>query len=213
MRDAIDRLFAPLAAVVRREPVPLRGAWSFSTRRAYAAASQLGTGDGPFVEIADACWRGTFESPTPLVGLMILCTATEARWAKSEPARANPAVEVRLTGAGGFARPTATFSACLSGGFTVGIPVSAAEDLVESCRVNTAAVEAGRPHALAEVADTVLVVVLIPSAAVEVGRCRLWRLRRRFARGLPPPLAEVLTRRRAGTLVCAGGGGSEPIAR
>ena len=69
MSALVDNLFAPLVAVVSPEPVFARGSWSTSRRKTYASASQLGTCEGPYVEVIDSVWGGALESVVPLAGI------------------------------------------------------------------------------------------------------------------------------------------------
>ena len=72
MPSFIENFFSPLAAVLPAEPVELRGEWSTSLRRTYENAAQVDSGVGPFVEVIDARWAGTFESSVPLTGIAML---------------------------------------------------------------------------------------------------------------------------------------------
>ncbi len=84
---AIDKLSAALSSVVSPIAVNLAGAWSTSLRKTYASPSQAGTGAGPFVEVVDAKWQGTFECNEPMAGIAFLATDTETFWTKSAPRR------------------------------------------------------------------------------------------------------------------------------
>src|SRR5207245_2121346 len=96
MAPFIEKLLSPLAAVVPGEPFELRGEWSPSLRRAYENVSQLDSGVGPFVEVMDARWAGTFESSVPLTGIAMLYSPGGGCWVKANPATMNPAMQVSL---------------------------------------------------------------------------------------------------------------------
>lgn len=79
-------------AAVPAEPVRMSGAWAGKPQRRYASPTQLGTGEGPYVEVVDWRWYGAFESPLPLVGLAFLAAGERVYWVKSEPPGARPSV-------------------------------------------------------------------------------------------------------------------------
>ncbi len=195
MRGFVEELSSPLTAVVPAEPVTVRGSWSTHRRKAYSDASQLGTGTGPFVEVVDSVWAGTFESAVPLAGIALMCTPGTAWWAKSSPAGVHLPVRVSLTASSATTGERATFAGSFHGAFVPWVPVDGGQ---AGCRLGTENLATGRPHVVAEVGDVAFAAVLLPEALLKVGRNRLWRLRDAIAPGLPSSLAELLTRRRAG---------------
>src|SRR5262249_40956699 len=96
MLAALERLLSPLATVVEAHEVSLRGEWSTSTVRTYAHPSQLGTGEGPFVEVVNAHWRGIAQGPRPLAGLAVSAPRKGVAGSRSERPAASPALEVSL---------------------------------------------------------------------------------------------------------------------
>jgi hypothetical protein len=197
MSALLDEFFFPLRTVVPGEPIAVRGAWSTSRRKTYAAASQLGTGAGPFVEVVDSAWVGVFESAVALAGIAFLCTARRAWWVKSLPPQANPPVRISWTAAAATRGGRATFTGQFHG---VGLPAVPIEGDETTCRLGAENLVTGRPCVVAAAGGSAFVVLLLPGALLKVGRNRLWRLRDDVAPGLPADLGELLTRRRSGEL-------------
>ena len=65
----VDAISSALAGVVPEEPVEVDGDWSSSKRRTYKEESQLGSGEGPYVEVVDHRWHGVIRGTKPLVGI------------------------------------------------------------------------------------------------------------------------------------------------
>ena len=197
MRVFVENLFAPLTAVVPAEPVTVRGSWSTHPRKVYSDASQLGTGTGPFVEVVDSVWAGSFESAAPLAGIALMCTPGTAWWAKSNPAELNPCVRVSLTASSATTSERATFAGSFHSAFVPGVPVGGG---LANCRIGPENLVTGRPHVVAEVGEAAFVLLLLPGALLRTGRNRLWRVRDAVVSDLPSSLADLVTRRRAGEL-------------
>src|SRR5262245_31046743 len=96
MHPLIERLAAELAPIVPAEPVEVSGAWSTTRRRTYASATQLGSGEGPFVEVVDVRWQGTLACAVPLAGYLFMITSDEASWVKSSPPTIDPVLHASM---------------------------------------------------------------------------------------------------------------------
>ena len=200
MPPFIEAFLSPIAAVVPGEPAELRGEWSTSLRRTYENAIQLGSGAGPFVEVIDARWAGTFESSVPLTGIAILYLPSGGYWVKASPATMNPAVQVSLHARAGCVVGQASFAAGLHGAFLPSVPVACGNDLIAACTFGSTHAVTGRPHLVAEIDGATFIVVLLQGSVLKGGRNRLWHLRDELASSLPTDLHQLLAHGRTGNL-------------
>jgi hypothetical protein len=197
---ALERFLSPLAIVVEAHEVSLRGEWSTSTERTYAHASQLGTGEGPFVEVTNAHWRGVAQGPPPLAGLAFSATTEGVTWSRSERPAASPALEVSLHPCpweSGTASLAFTFHGA---GAILSRTVPFRDRLLEACTVREGPLVTGRLGWVGEAGGVNFGLVLLPGPALKVARNGLWHLRDRLAVALPEPLRRLLTRGRSGFL-------------
>lgn len=197
MPPFIEDFFSPLAAVVHGEPVKLSGEWSTSLRRTYESAVQVDSGVGPFVEVIDARWAGTFESSVPITGIAMLYR-DGGSWAKASPATMNPGVQVSVHARAGCVDGQASFAASLHGAFLPTVPVVCGDDLPAACTFGSSHAVTGRPHLVAEVDGTAFIVLMLQGSVLKVGRNRLWHLRDELASALPADLRQLLVRGRTG---------------
>lgn len=197
MPPFIEDFFSPLAAVVPGEPAELRGEWSTSLRRIYENAIQVDSGVGPFVEVIDARWAGTFESSVPLTGIAMLYRSG-GWWAKASPATMNPGVQVSLHTRAGCVDGQASFAAGLHGVFLPTVPVTCGDDLSAACTFGSSHAVTGRPHLVAEIDGAAFIVVMLQGSVLKVGRNRLWHLRDELVSALPTDLRQLLARGRTG---------------
>ena len=189
-----------LAGVMPAESIEIRGTWSTTTRRQYKDQSQLGTGEGPFMDVVDMRWRGSINCAKPVAGLAVLHHGPSLYWVKSSPASPNPPVEVSLHTYRDFLAGRATFTAWLAGEGLPGIPVSCGSDPVKSCAMGTKRTATGRVHLVAEIDGAAFVVILFQGELLKTGRNRIWRLRDEIAARLPADVRDLLTRRRTGVV-------------
>src|SRR5262245_3419772 len=197
MLPGLERFLSPLATVVEAHEVSLRGEWSTSTERKYAHASQLGTGEGPFVEVANAHWGGVAQGPWPLAGLTFSATIEGVTWSRSE--RPAASLEISLS-ARDYKSGRASFS---FGFYGAGLPMQTVPSrarLLEVCPVREGPLVTGRLRWVCEAQGVNFGLVLLPGPAVKVARVGIWHLRDRLAVALPEPLRQLLTRGRSGFL-------------
>jgi len=199
MLAALEQFLSPLATVVEAHEVSLRGEWSTSTERTYAHASQLGTGEGPFVEVVNAHWRGVAQGPRPLAGLAFSATTKGVTWSRSERPAASPALEVSLR-ASAWELGTASLAFTFHGAVLASGTVPSRDRLLEVCTVREGPLVTGRLGWVGEAQGVNFGLVLLPVPALKVARNGLWHLRDRLAVALPEPLRRLLTRRRSGFL-------------
>jgi hypothetical protein len=173
----IERIEHALADLVAPEPIEIRGGWSRSLRRTYSDPAQSGSGAGPFADVVDVLWRGTFDCACPIAGVAFLHTGRSLHWVKSQPASPNLAVQVSLHAYADHSPEGATFSAALGQAFLPGVRVRCGPDLETACALGPARAATGRAHCVAEIDGVAFIVVLIPGALLKTGRNRLWRLR------------------------------------
>jgi hypothetical protein len=121
-------------------------------------------------------------------------------WAKSAPAAINPSIEIGLHAYANRPAERATFSAGLGSARLPGVPVRCGPDLAQSCALGTPRAATGRPHLVGEIDGAAFAVVFLPSALLQTGRKRLWRLREEFAASLPAEIRLLFTRGRTGEL-------------
>jgi hypothetical protein len=197
--DLLEAFLAPLATALEPEEASLGGEWSTSLRRTYAHTGQSGTGEGPFVEVVDARWRGVVRGPSSLTGLAFMVTVEGVAWVRSKPPVADPEVEVSLHR---WADRTdgASLAASFHGALPPSVPVPCGDRPREACRVNEGRVTMGRPTVVAAVGEVWFAVLLLPGAAVRVARNRLWHLRDELAGSLPEAVRRLMTRGRTGLL-------------
>src|SRR5215468_5590285 len=198
MLAALERFLSLLATVVEAHEVSLRGEWSTSTEHTYAHASQLGTGEGPFVEVVNAHWRGVAQGPWPLAGLAFSATTEGVTWSRSERPAASPALEVSLHPCpweSGTASLAFTFHGAILSG-----TVPFRDRSLEVCTVREGPLVTGRIGWVSEAQGVNFGLVLLPGPALKVTRNGLWHLRDRLAVALPEPLRRLLTRGRSGFL-------------
>jgi hypothetical protein len=198
LHPLLQQLESSLAAVLTRVPVTLTGQWSSSERRVYASEVQVGTGAGPFVSIRDLRWSATLACALPIAGIAFLATAEELFWVKSAPPAPIQPAGVSLHRWADDSPDRATFSATLGGAVLPGVPVACREPLSDACRRGPAAAHTGSVICLAEADGAAFCVLLLQGALLEVGRGRLWRLRKETAVLLPPGPRDLLTRSRTG---------------
>jgi hypothetical protein len=193
-------LVAPLSRVIPPMPVDIRGQWSRTSRRTYASETQLGTGQGPFVEVEDARWRGALECAVPLAGIAVLLTEEETRWSRSAPAALAPPLEISLHARAGGGDGRASFAADFHGAHLPSLPVPCGPDLTAACLLEAGPLLTSQAQRLAAVPGAELLVVLLPASAIKTARNRLWHLRDELAAALPADLQRFLTRGRSGVL-------------
>ena len=111
----LDEISSALMGLVPEIPVKIRGEWQTTHRRVYESAQQMGSGVGPFVDVADMRWRGTIECSTPLTGIAFLSTTREISWAKAGRPAEHPTLEVSLHARANYVDGTATFASALMG--------------------------------------------------------------------------------------------------
>ena len=209
----LEQLDNTLRAHVPVERVECSGEWTEALRRTYTSELQAGSGAGPYSAVVDRRWRGTLASPDPIGGMAFLATGKDVHWVKApEISHALP-VDVSLH-AYAIAKPDrATFTASLAGAYLPGIPVHFQSAFSKACLVQPGSVSSGRLSCLARADTAAFFVLLLPRSVLEVGRKRLWRVRDEISASLPPPLRELLTRRRAGTIPLASPSPQDPATR
>src|SRR6185295_19062868 len=182
----LDQLDSSICDVVPVESVDFRGEWTTSSRRAYKSEAQIGTGDGPFVEVVDFRWRGALTSAGPFSGIAFLLTADNLYWAKAPEVSLTLPVDVSLHAYAGYTADGATFTARLAGACLPGVPVAGSADLAAACALGPNVLITGRVTCLARTSAAAFFVLLIPRGLLKMGRKRLWRLREDVAPSLPP---------------------------
>lgn len=195
---SIRDLSSALVTVVPELPVLMRGSWSTSSRKVYESAGQAGSGSGPFREVVDARWSGSFECEAPLAALGFLVTAERTYWGKSAPAVAHPLVHVSLHAYANYDSECATFAAGVHGLTPPSLPFPCGNDLIAACSLGPRDATTGQAHQVARVEGAAFVVILLPASVLTTGRNRLWRLRDDLASNLPSDLRGILTRGRTG---------------
>jgi hypothetical protein len=193
----LEELWAPIAAIVAPEPVEIRGAWSTSTRR-------TATVGGALVDVADVRWRGAIIGRSPLAALLFSSRPEGFGWCKSRRASAPLPLEVSLHARADDRSDRATLAVALHGSVPATVTVACGRDLTAACAVGSDGVVLGRPFTVVHAAGAHFIALLVPAAALQVGRNHLWRMRAELAAALPPPLRELLTRARTGALARPG---------
>ena len=200
--EALLHLLAPLeAALGDPAVVQLTGAWTTRRGLSYADPSQLGSGAGPYVENVYATWAGDCVCEVPLVGVLFGVTPNQTSWIKTPPLAPAPAsgplpmrYDLRLAARVGDVR--ATFGASLGGAMVPGCPIAIDGDAVEAVTLSAAHTTTGRPHVFARSAEIAFVMLLFRATDTRTGRNRIWRLRERYADGLPEAARALVTRKR-----------------
>lgn len=195
-----DELEASLAGLVTSEGVELSGSWQPTTRRTYEAASQSGTGSGPFTEVVDFRWRGQLSCAVPIAGVAFLATASGLFWSKTTPPASPQEVDVSLHAYADYSQGRATFTASIAGAVLPGIAVAFAGDPADVCTLRNTQLATAHVEPLAETEDAAFFCLLLPAPFLAIGRHRLWRVREEFTVSLPPRILEILTRRRSGSI-------------
>jgi len=199
MVDPVFEYFRPLRDVLRGEEVRIAGAWSPKPQLRYASAAQLGTGEGPYLQTVDWRWDGTVECAASLVGIAILMVEERAYWVKSQPPVAQAAVSVMAAGWAAQA-DSVSFGGAFHGAYPPSVPVQISDEPPASFVLGSEETSTGLLHVVAGAGGATFGLVLLPGAAVKVGRNRLWHLRNEVASRLPPELNGLLTRGRSGEL-------------
>jgi hypothetical protein len=196
----LDRLDTVLADAVPPGSASLHGDWASRSRRSYRTTAQLGSGEGPYVEVADHIWEGRLSAASALTGMVFLHAESTLHWAKAAHASQDLSLRVSLHGSADYQRTRITFAAGLDDAFVPSVPVEAGFCHPSECLVATDVVPVGRIARLASAGGRAFYILLLASESVRFGRNRLWRLRDSIAGRLPPDLRELLTRRRAGAV-------------
>jgi hypothetical protein len=198
----LKQLDAALVHVVPTFDVSLDGAWTSHMRRYHRTKQPPGSNPGLGVDIVDHVWDGRLISPDPLTGMAFLLTQSGLHWAKAAHASQELTVDVSLHAYTERRSKHMTFAARLDDAHLPGVPVATNSAKPDDTVVVTNPVPTGRVACLARCDGNAFLVLLFPSQSIKFGRNRLWRLRDSIARGLPPHISELLTRRRAGVLPC-----------
>lgn len=195
-----DEIDASLVSVVPPEPVELQGSWAEAARRTYSAASQAGSGAGPYVDVIDLRWQGILTSSVPIAAIAMLVTDVALFWVKTEPAALVLPVQISLHANADYSPALATLTGGIGGSTLPGVPVPCGKDLRTVCSVKPARLMTGRIELVATAGDVSVAALLLPGRFLKVGRRRLFRFRDDMTAGLPPRVREMLTRRRAGSV-------------
>lgn len=201
MNDFLQGLDTALSKLVPAHRVECHGAWSTATRRTYASPSRQGTGAGPFVEVIDARWSGAVTAEVEISAIAFLAMTREIFWVKAPAMAMTLEVQITLSAFADFAPQRATLSASLGGAVLPGVPITKKGRLEDVCAAGSQVLTAGRIARLAVSKDASVLAVVLPREALKMGRNHLWRLRDDLAARLTPTLRELLTRRRAGTVM------------
>jgi hypothetical protein len=199
----LEELDVAVAEVVPHEPVALNGQWAVSKRRTYQSAGSR-PGVGPFVDVLDMTWTGSFVGPNPIVAIAFLATAAGVYWAKSGPAKLDQPVRLSLHAYADYSPTSATLGASVGGAFLPAVPVAYAGSPADACVITADPLVTGRVLVLATSDRAEVLVALVQAALVRTGRNRLWRLRDDYASALPARARELLTRRRTGSISVTG---------
>lgn len=197
--DAIERLADALTPRVDLVAVRVDGAWTRSTRRTYARPDQAGSGEGPFVDVEDAVFRGACTAATPIAAIAFLVRSDAIHWVKSAPAALALPLEIALRAAPALDATRATFGASLHRGHLPAPPVACGADPVAACVLGSTETTTGRAHVLATIDDARIIAIFLPGSALRVGRNRLFSLRPELTDALPEDL-RALVRGRSGAI-------------
>ncbi len=194
----VDAISSALAGVVPEEPVEVDGDWSSSKRRTYKEESQLGSGEGPYVEVVDHRWHGVIRGTKPLVGIGFLITPRALWWAKSPPRQETLPVDISLTTWAKSPEDGATFTGSVGQSFLPGVPVAFNGDLA-GCALGSLRSATGQAHVVARLEGATFAVITLSADTIKVARNRLWHLRAEFASRIPEAPRGILTRGRTGS--------------
>jgi hypothetical protein len=200
MQSLLRLLDHSLSPVVPAHVINLDGQWSTASRRTYASETQLGSGDGPFIDVVDARWIGTLSSSVDLAVLLLFLTRTHLHWVKASTLGSALPVRVSVTAYIDCSPSQATFAASIADAHSLGVPIIANSGITDACSVALGGSTAGRTAILATTDQAQCHFLALPRSLIKVGRNHLWRLRQDIAEALPPLVQELLTRRRAGSL-------------
>jgi hypothetical protein len=189
-----------LSPVVPGHAIIIAGQWSTAWRRTYASETQLGTGNGPFVNVVDARWIGTLSSSVDLAILLLFLTPTHLHWVKASTLASALPVRVSVTAYTDCSPTPATFTASIADAHSLGVPIVANAGISNACSVALDESTTGRTAILATADQAKCHFLALPRSLVKVGRNHLWRLRDDITGPLPPSVQELLVRRRAGSL-------------
>ncbi len=145
-------------------------------------------------------WHGTLACHAPIAGIAFIVVGADVFWAKSTPAAPALPVSVSFHAYAQDSENRATFAVRVGGAQLPGTAVACGADVVAACALGESRLATGRLEPLARVNGVDVFGLLIPGRLLTVGRHRLWRVRNEVASSLPPPVAEILTRRRAGSI-------------
>lgn len=189
-----------LSDLAPQETLACHGQWSTSSRHVYASTAQLGSGEGPFVEVVDARWSGTLSAPFEFSVIAFLATSGQIFWAKSSTVSTVLPLQVSVT-AGEPAHQTATFTGSAGSASLPAIPIASPRTLEAVCGAQPRLLTTANVARIAETTEGAFFIAALPRPLLKVGRNHLWRIRDELAPRLPPVIRDVLTRRRAGTIL------------
>jgi len=196
----LERLDSSLRRLNSEQLIMCHGAWSTSLRRVYASLSQLGSGEGPFVEIIDARWNANLSAEFAFGVIAFLATPREIYWSKASLISSLVPVQVSLSAYTHNAPVGSSFTGRAGEAYLPGVPVASGRPLEDVCTAEPQRLVAGRVARLAQTTDAEFCVVALPRAVLKVGRNHLWRVRDDSASEFPPDVRAVLTRGRAGAV-------------
>lgn len=201
----LDELDSSLSGVIASEPVTFAGAWQPATRRTHLQPD--GRGTEVLVEGICVRWTGSLTSKAPIVCVGFLLTRDTLHWVKSALADVSLPVTVSLYAYAdqsldkkAFALDKATFSPIVGDACLPAPPVPRVADLTQACTLGVAEQFTGRVSCLAGAPGVSFLVLALPAGVVKFGRNRLWHLRDTLAPLVSPPVCELLTRRRSGSI-------------
>jgi hypothetical protein len=196
----LERLDSSLSGLVSEQLLACQGTWSTSLRRVYASLSQLGSGEGPFVEIIDARWNAHLSAEFAFGVMAFLATPREVYWSKASLISSLVPVQVSLSGDTHNAPGGSSFTGRAGEAYLPGVPVASGRPLEDVCTAEPRRLVTGRVARLAQTTEAEFFVVALPRAVLKVGRNHLWRVRDDSANEFPPDVRAILTRGRAGAV-------------
>jgi len=196
----LQRLDSSLSDMVPDQLVACHGAWSTNLRRVYASLSQLGSGEGPFVEIVDARWNASLSAEFAFGVMALLLTPREIYWSKASLISTLVPVQVSLSAYTDNAPGGSSFTGSAGEAYLPGVPVASGRPLEDVCTAEPLRFVAGRVARLAQTTEAEFFVIVLPRAVLKVGRNHIWRVRDDSASQLPQDVRAILTRGRAGTV-------------
>jgi hypothetical protein len=201
----LNELDSSLSGVIASEPVTFAGAWQPPARRTHRQPD--GRGTEVLVEGIHVQWTGSLTSKVPIVCVGFLLTRDTLFWVKSAPADVSQPVTVSLYAYADdsldratFALDKATFVPSVGGAWLPAPPVPRVADLSQVCTLGVAEQFTGQVSCLVSAPDVSFLALTLPGSVVKVGRNRLWHLRGDVAPLVSPPVRELLTRRRSGSI-------------